>query len=157
MCPKPQEIDRKEVALEPQHTYKTGALPQESYPATTRENSKTPSEAGSTPSHGPTGEPSLSERLGEQTVRLHQGLSTISASSFILKEGLPATFVALRKGPLDGYTVMLSCALTSSEYGELVRMLEVTHSMLGESVSVGVKFEPTTPNLVQPTTAPSTS
>lgn len=112
---------------------------------------------GSMDSRGPIGEPSRLESDGATPVRLHQGLSTISVSSFLMKEDVPATFVALKREHLAGYMVTLSCVLTNMEYGILIDSLERSAGIVGESVSVGVKFEPTTPNLVQPTTAPSTS
>jgi len=115
-----------------------------------------PSESGSTPSPGPTGPPSLSDRLSDMTVRLHQGLSHMSVGSLSATRDIPGTFAALKKGGLDGYTLMLSCALTSTEYGALIAALEGPPTVLGESVSVALEFVPTTPNLVPPTTAPST-
>lgn len=114
------------------------------------------SATGSKDSPGPTGEPSLSERLGELTVRLHQGLSTISAGFSMGKLECPGTFTALKRGDLGGYTVMLSCYLTSSNYSALIAMLETTPTLDGASVTVDVTFEPMTPNLVPPTTVPST-
>jgi len=115
-----------------------------------------PSESGSTPSPGPTGERSLLANVSESTVRRHRGLSTISVSTWLVTEDLPASFTVLKRGDLGGYMVMLSCVMTSSEYSTLIAMLETRPSMVGKTVTVGVEFEPTTPNLVQPTTAPST-
>jgi len=127
-------------------------------------------ENGSGSSPGLTGEPLPSESdagtdadgitpingAGVRMVRRHQGLTDMSVSSLCLAEKLPGTFVALKREGLDGYTVMLSCALTSSEYASVISTLETMPSMLGRPVSVGVRFEPTTPNLVPPDTAPST-
>ena len=114
-----------------------------------------PSANGSTDSHGQTGPPSLSEKLSELTVRLHQGLSHMSVGSLSTTRDVPGTFTALKRDGLDAYTVMLSCVLTSTQYAALIGALEGPQTALGESVSVGVDFVPTTPNLVQPTTAPS--
>ncbi len=128
-------------------------------------------ENGLTDSPGPTGPPSHSEldapdiapatipeiadEDGVSLVRHHKGLSSIQASFLHLSEACPGTFSALRRGALDGYTVTLSCNLTSTEYAALVQTLETTPSTVGESVSVALKFEPMTPNLVPPTTAPN--
>jgi len=113
-------------------------------------------ETGSTDSHGPTGQPSPLESHGARLVRQHQGVSTTSVGSLILTEGRPGSFAALKRGHLDGYMVTLSCVLTSSEYGSLIKMLETTPGIAGENASVVVRFEPMTPNEVPPTTAPST-
>jgi len=114
-----------------------------------------PSGIGSGDSTGHTGAPSLSEKLSELTVRLHQGLSTISVGLLIERKECPATFTALKRGDLGGYTVMLSCVLTSSEYADLISLMETAPTLDGETASVDVKFVPMTPNLVPPTTAPS--
>jgi len=114
-----------------------------------------PSDNGSTDSPGPTGPPSLSAQLSEMTVRLHQGLSHLSVASLNVTEDVPGTFTALKRADLGGFTVMLSCALTSSQYAALIARLEGGPTALGENVSVELAFEPLTPNLVQPTTAPS--
>jgi len=113
------------------------------------------SATGSKDSPGPTGEPSLSERLSEMAVRLHQGLSSILVGSLTLTDECPATFTALKRVDLGGYTVMLSCVLTSSQYSALIAAMETTSVVDGRSATVEVKFEPLTPNLVPPTTAPS--
>jgi len=115
-----------------------------------------PSGNGSTDSPGPIGEPSPSDPRGATLARHHKGLSTISVSSLLLKESAPAIFYALKREALEGYMVTLSCVLTSSEYGSLIRMLETPPGIVGVNASVGVKFEPTTPNLVPPSIAPST-
>lgn len=115
-----------------------------------------PSETGSTSSHGPTGQPSLSERLSELTVRLHQGVAHLSVASLSVTHDVPGTFTALKREALEGYTVMLSCGLTSSQYLALINALERHSIEIGEGVSVGLEFEPMTPNLVPPTTAPNT-
>jgi len=114
------------------------------------------SENGLGTSPGPIGEPSHSAPDGETMVRLHQGLSTISVSTLLDLTECPGTFVASKRGALDGYTVTLSCALTSSQYGQLVEMLSNTPVQTGAGVSVGLKFAPMTPNLVQLDTAQST-
>ncbi len=114
------------------------------------------SDNGSTDSRGPTGEPSPSAELSDLMVRLHHGVSDISVGSLLIQTIAPGTFVALKAGPLDGYTVTLSFALTSSYYATLIEALERTSGIAGENVSVAVKFEPTTQNLAQSTTAPST-
>jgi len=113
------------------------------------------SATGSRDSTGPTGAPSLLELLSGQTVRVHRGLSTISAGSLIVTEEIPATFTALKRDEWDVYTVMLSCALTSTQYAALIAALEGPPAVNGVAASVGVRFEPLTPNLVPPTTAPS--
>jgi len=116
-----------------------------------------PSESGSTPSPGPTGGHSLSATLSALTVRLHKGLSHMSVGSLSLTHDVPGTFTALKRDDLGGYTLMLSCALTSSQYAALIAALEGPSTALGESVSVGLEFVPMTPNLAPPSTAPSTS
>jgi len=115
-----------------------------------------PWEAGWTPSNGATGEPSRSGPGSVRLVRQHQGLSTISAGSLIVGEKLQAIFSASKGEGSDEYMVTLSCVLTSTRYAALVAGLETTPGLVGTTVSVGVKFEPTTPNSVQPSTAPST-
>jgi len=115
-----------------------------------------PSANGSGATNGPTSEPSLSGRLSEMTVRLHRGLSHLSVTGLTLTEDVPGTFTALKRADLDGFTVMLSCALTSSQYAALISNLEGGPTALGENASVGVVFEPSTPNLVRPTIALST-
>jgi len=112
-------------------------------------------ENGLTDSPGPTGEPSLSEPIGARAVRVHKGLSDISVASLLIEGSAPATFVALKREGLEGYMVTVSSALTSSKYAALIGRLERTPGIAGESVSVGVTFEPMTPNLVPPSTAPS--
>jgi len=107
-----------------------------------------PSQDGLRTSPGPIGGPSLSEQLSEMTVRLHQGLSHISVGSLTLTKDVPGTFTALKREDLGGYTVMLSCALTSSQYAALIAALEGPPTALGENASVAVEFEPLTPNLV---------
>ena len=114
-----------------------------------------PSDNGSTDSHGQTGPPSLSAQLSALTVRLHRGLSHLSVGSLTMTGDVPGTFTALKQADSEGFTLMLSCALTSSQYAALIAALEGPPTALGESVSVGVEFEPLTPNLAQPTTAPS--
>jgi len=116
---------------------------------------RTSSENGSAASLGPTGEPSPSGQHLVSMVRQHKGLSDISVSSLLVMDKCPATFTALKLDALDGYTVTLSFGLTSSQYGDLISMLEANASLDGDNVSVGVKFEPTTPNLVPQDTAPS--
>ena len=106
-------------------------------------------ENGSTDSPGPTGEPSRSDRLSERTVRLHQGLSHLSVASLSLTRDVQGTFTALKRGDSDGYTVMLSCALTSTEYAALLAALEGSPTALGQPVSVELEFAPMTPNLVR--------
>jgi len=115
-----------------------------------------PWENGLGDSPGPTGGPSLSDQLSEMTVRLHRGVSHLSVASLSLTQDVPATFTVLKLGALAGYTVMLSCGLTSLQYGALIVALEGPATELGDGASVGLEFEPTTPNLVRPTIAPST-
>jgi len=115
-----------------------------------------PSVNGSTASPGPIGEPSPLERLGARLARHHKGLSTISLGISTVQRECPGTFSALRKGGLEGYTVTLSCDLTSSQYADLIATLERNVTLDGGGVTVDVEFEPMTPNLVPPTTAPST-
>ena len=124
---------------------------------------------GSPDSTGHTGEPSPSDqdaptdagdlthisRVGVTPVRVHKGHTRISVGSLTLHEEIPGSFSALRVGPLGAYTVTLSCVLTSSRYGALVAALERPATALGSGVSVALEFEPTTPNLVPPTTAPN--
>lgn len=107
-------------------------------------------------SSGPTGELSPSMPDSGRMVRHHKGLSTISVSTLLTTEDAPGTFSALKRADLEGYMVTLSCVLTNSQYSALISMLETTPTMVGDGVSVGVKFAPMTPNLVQPSTAPST-
>jgi len=113
------------------------------------------SETGSTPSPGPTGEPSLSAQLSEMTVRLHHGVSHLSVASLSMTHDIPGTFTALKRGALEGYTLMLSCGLTSSQYAALINALERVSTDLGSGVSVALEFEPMTPNLAPYITAPS--
>lgn len=119
-------------------------------------NSPEHSATGSKNSTGPTGAPSLSARLSEMAVRVHQGLSHMSVASLSLTHDVPGTFTALKKEGLDGYTVMLSCALTSTQYAALIAALEGPQIVLGGGASVELEFEPLTPNLVPPTIALST-
>jgi len=114
------------------------------------------SETGSPNSDGLTGGPSPLEERGARLVRHHRGLFDISVGSLLIENLVPGTFVALRRGALDVYMVTLSFALTNTRYGEIISRLESTSGVAGENVTVGVTFEPTTPNLVPPTTAPST-
>lgn len=113
------------------------------------------SETGSMRSNGHTGELSRSDPAGATLARHQKGLSTISAGSLILIEECPGTFSALKRGALEGYTVTLSCDLTSSDYAGLLATLGNSPSGPGKSVSVAVKFEPMTANLVQHSTAQS--
>jgi len=115
-----------------------------------------PSESGA-PESAPEDTPASVDEAGVRMVRHHRGRSDISVSFLHLTEACQGTFTALKGGPLEGYTVTLSCALTSTKYADLIRMLETTPSTPGKTVSVVVKFEPTTPNLVPSTIAPSTS
>jgi len=112
-----------------------------------------PSESGLNLSDGRIGEPIPLEETGAQMVRHHKGLSTISVSTLLMTQELPGTFCALKREDLEGYTVTLSCDLTSASYAALISMLETTPSMVGPGVSVAVVFEPTTPNLVPQDTA----
>jgi len=128
-----------------------------------------PSESGSDISDGRIGEPIPSESdapptaavltdidvAGAQLVRHHKGLTDILVGSLMIAQEAPATFSALKLAALGGYTVTLSCVLTSSQYGALIATLEMGTIGLGESGSVGVDFEPTTPNLVPQDTAQS--
>jgi len=115
------------------------------------------SESGSTDSTGLIGEPLPLERLGAKMVRAHRGLSTISAGGFLLNvQELPGTFTALKRAGEEGYTVTLSCDLTSSYYAVLIANLERTLSTPGAHVSVAVEFVPSTPNEAPPSTAQST-
>jgi len=125
---------------------------------------------GSPDSSGATGEPSPSasdappdapettptDEAGGTVVRLQRGRSSISAGFLHLTEDAPATFVVLKREGLDGFMVTLSSVMTSSQYGALISTLETTLSADGTNASVGVNFVPTTPNLVQPDTAPNT-
>jgi len=120
------------------------------------EDSQMPLDNGLESSSGPIGEPSLSESLGGRLVRHHQGRSTISASLFNLIEDVPGTFFALNRGDLEGFTVMLSCVLTNTQYAVLIQTLETIPSIRGRPVLVDVRFEPTTQNSVPLDTAPST-
>ena len=120
------------------------------------DDSPEPLESGLADSNGPTGEPLPSEGSGVRMVRRHHGLSTISVSSLILTERVPGTFVALKGVGLGEYTVTLSLGLTSTQYAALIATLEQQPGTPGGNVSVGVKFEPTTQNLVPQDTAPST-
>jgi len=113
------------------------------------------SENGLAGSLGPTGELSPSGQLGARLVRHHKGVSDILVGSLLIENLVPATFSALKVEDLEGYTVTLSFGLTSTRYAELISRLETSAGMLGENVSVGVKFEPMTPNLVPPDTVQS--
>jgi len=128
-----------------------------------------PSESGLDVSDGRIGEPIPSESdapetvpepmpikvAGARVVRHHKGLSDISVSLLHVTEERPGSFVALKREGLVGYTVTLSCDMTSTQYAALISTLETTPSGGGGNVTVGLDFEPMTPNLVQPDTAPS--
>jgi len=112
--------------------------------------------SGSMNSNGPTGLPLRSDSSGARMVRHHKGLTDMLVGSLkVNQEGL-GIFTALKRDGLEGFIVTLSCALTNSEYATLVSTLEARPLTLGENASVAVRFEPTTPNLVPATTAPST-
>lgn len=110
---------------------------------------------GSTQCPGPTGEPSLSGRLSELTVRLHKGVFDISVGSSLIENLVPGTFSVLKRDRLEGYMVTLSFVLTSTRYAEIISRLETSSGIAGENVTVGARFEPMSQNLVPPTTAQS--
>jgi len=161
MCPKdktgPQKADKISDI--------SGSGPwEQSAPQTDEKFSAT----GSPNSTGHPGEPSPSDPdapetvsrstyangVGVSMVRRHNGRFTISVGLLTCYRDLePATFIVLKGGALgDALTVTLCCELTRSQWQSLERAL----TMPGDSGSVVVKFEPTTENLVPPTTSPST-
>jgi len=117
------------------------------------EQSNELSATGSKDSDGTTGPPSPSVHDTVRMVRRHTGRATISAG-FLTRfpDREPATFIVLRQEPSDVYTVTVSLQLTQAD----ARSLERALTMPGEAVSVAVRFAPTSPNLVPPTTAAST-
>jgi len=103
-------------------------------------------EDGSMASNGPSGGPSPSGESGVTMVRRHNGQATITVG-FLTRfpDVEPATFIVLSEGDGEGeHTCTLSFNLSRADYKSLERAL----TMPGRSDSVGVKFVPTTPNLV---------
>jgi len=133
-----------------------------------------PSETGSTDSSGPTGELSPSESdadpnaaehmthvgantamkaAGVSLVRRHQGRATISTGFLTSYHGAPATFIALKEDHGEGAVmVTLSLKLSPDQWRGLERGL----TLPGQTGTVALKFDPTTPNEAPPTTVAST-